>query len=279
MVPSRGHPVKRERGVIVDPKVRLAILSLFSLVMPREQHCDHRGHSTARGPTLSQWRWHLQDFSQNIVLTWFPFPWPVPFSGSLMLKGKLGLLMPSGDPGPMGPPGRQGHRGPKGEKGEKGRNTCHPQESRVSLSGSGTSPSLTAGKHSPSFLFVLDLLSFFMNFSINPPFDFSYPQVNSCMLAEEKEEVLVFKERGSSVLHRAAVPAACRELAWVFTALMLKHPHCSADPLELIVRPECLLCVSSMALAWVLFLFLVFGFMPLSSQADVLGLTRASCLT
>lgn len=33
------------------------------------------------------------------------------------------------------------------------------------------------------------------------------------MLAEEKEEVLVFKERGSSVLHRAAFPAAFRQLA------------------------------------------------------------------
>lgn len=52
-----------------------------------------------------------------------------------------------------------------------------------------------------------------MVFLTNSPFDFSDPQVNSCMLAEEKEEVLVFKERGSSVLHRAAFPAACRELA------------------------------------------------------------------
>lgn len=131
MVPSRGHPVKREREVIVDPKVRLAILSLCSLLMARKQHCDHRGHSTARGHFLSQWGWHLQDLSQNIVLIWCPFPWPVPVCGSLVLKGKLGLLIPSGDPGPMGPPGRHGHRGPKGEKGEKGRNTCHSQERRV----------------------------------------------------------------------------------------------------------------------------------------------------
>lgn len=153
MVPSRGQPVKRGRGVILDPKVRLAILSLFSPVMPRKQHCDHRDHSTARGHTLSQRRWHLQDLSQNIVLTWSPFPWPVPVCGSLVLKGKLDLLIPSGDPGPMGPPGRHGHRGPKGEKGEKGRNMCHPQESRGWLSGSSTSPSLgIAGKHGPSFL-------------------------------------------------------------------------------------------------------------------------------
>lgn len=75
-----------------------------------------------------------------------------------------------------------------------------------------------------------------MVFSTNPPFDFSGPQENNCMLAEEKEELLVFKERGSSVMHRAAFPAACRKLAWVFTALMLKHPHCSTDPLELIVQ-------------------------------------------
>lgn len=38
-------------------------------------------------------------------------------------------------------------------------------------------------------------------------------KVNKCMLAEEKEEVLGFKERGSSVLHWAAFPAACKELA------------------------------------------------------------------
>lgn len=149
MVPSRGHLVKRGRGVIVDPKVRL---TLFSLVMPRKQHCDHRGHSTAQAHTLSQWRWHPQDLCPYIVLTWCPFPWPVSVCGSLVLKGKLGLLLPSGDPGPMGPPGRQGHRGPKGEKGEKGRNICHPQESRVGLSGSGTSLCLgIAGKHSPRF--------------------------------------------------------------------------------------------------------------------------------
>lgn len=85
-------------------------------------------------------------------------------------------------------------------------------------------------KTQPEF-FCLDLLSFYMVFSTNPTFDFSGPQVNNCMLAEEKEELLVFKERGSSVLHRAAFPAA-----WVFTALMLKHPHCSADPLELIAQ-------------------------------------------
>lgn len=48
--------------------------------------------------------------------------------------------------------------------------------------------------------------------------------------------MLVFKNRGSSVLHRAAFPAAYRELVWVFTALMLKHLPCSADPLELIVQ-------------------------------------------
>lgn len=36
MVPSRGHPVKKGRGVIVDPKVRIAILSPFSSVMTTE---------------------------------------------------------------------------------------------------------------------------------------------------------------------------------------------------------------------------------------------------
>lgn len=129
-----------------------------------------------------------------------------------MLKGKLGLLIPSGDPGPMGPPGRHGHRGPKGEKGEKGRNTCHSLESRVDCHKWHQPIPGNSWETQPQF-FGLDLLSFYMVFSTNPPFDFFGPQVNNCMLAEEKEELLVFKERGSSVMHRAAFPAACRKLA------------------------------------------------------------------
>lgn len=47
------------------------------------------------------------------------------------------------------------------------------------------------------------------------------------MLAEEKE-VLGFKERASSVLYWAALPAAHGELAEIFTALVLKCPCPSA---------------------------------------------------
>lgn len=88
----------------------------------------------------AQWRWHLQDLSPSIILSWSSLLWLVPVHGPVTLKGKLGLLLPSGDPGLMGPPGRHGPRGPKGEKGEKGKNICHPQESRVYLSGSGGFP-------------------------------------------------------------------------------------------------------------------------------------------
>lgn len=115
-----------------------------------------------------QWRWHLQDLSPSIVLTCSSLPWPVPVCGPVMLKGRLGLLIPSGDPGPMGPPGRHGHRGPKGEKGEKGMNICHAQESRVCLLGSGGFPrhqpisgNCWKTHTAPFFLFVLGLLSFF----------------------------------------------------------------------------------------------------------------------
>lgn len=83
-----------------------------------------------------QWKWHLQDLSR----TCSSLPWPVPVGGPVLPKDKLGLLIPSGDPGPMGPPGRHGHRGPKGEKGEKGMNICHLQESRGCLLGRGGFP-------------------------------------------------------------------------------------------------------------------------------------------
>lgn len=57
MVPSRGHPVKRGRGVILDPKVRLAIFSCSSPVTPRKQHsvCRDSQHWAAQGhghPTM-----------------------------------------------------------------------------------------------------------------------------------------------------------------------------------------------------------------------------------
>lgn len=99
-----------------------------------------------------------------------------------MLKGKLGHLILSGDPGPMGPPGRHGQRGPKGEKGEKGKNICHPQENRVCLSGeacqasSGTPEKLTR----PHFFVCFDSFVFFffphMNFSNNALSDFLVPR-------------------------------------------------------------------------------------------------------
>lgn len=55
MVPSRDHPVKKGREVILDPKVRLAILSLSRLLTAREQPCVHRGswHRAAQGHSLS----------------------------------------------------------------------------------------------------------------------------------------------------------------------------------------------------------------------------------
>lgn len=115
-----------------------------------------------------QWRWHLRDLSPTIILTRCSLPWPVPVHGPVMLKSKLGLLIPSGDPGPMGPPGRQGHRGPKGEKGEKGMNICHSQESRVCLAGSEGFPghqpiSVNCWKThmAPFFVWFGPFLSFF----------------------------------------------------------------------------------------------------------------------
>lgn len=53
-VPSRGHPVKRGKGAILDPKVRLTILSLSSPLMPRKQLCVHRDswHRAAQGHIL-----------------------------------------------------------------------------------------------------------------------------------------------------------------------------------------------------------------------------------
>lgn len=45
------------------------------------------------------------------------------------------------------------------------------------------------------------------------------------MLAEEKEEVLGFKERANSALHWAALLAAHRESVWIFIALLLTCPR------------------------------------------------------
>lgn len=117
---SRGLLVRRASGVTPDPKVRPATPSLSRRV--------HRGG----------WRWAalgvpapLQALSPSTLPTWSPFPCLALLAGCYA-QGQLGLLIPSGDPGPMGPPGRHGQRGPKGEKGEKGRDVC-PQESGAGL--------------------------------------------------------------------------------------------------------------------------------------------------
>lgn len=113
---SRGLLVRRASGVTPDPKVRPATPSLSRRV--------HRGGwcwAALRVPAP------LQALSPSTLPTWSPFPCLALLAGC-HAQGQLGLLVPSGDPGPMGPPGRHGQRGPKGEKGEKGRDVCPPGE-------------------------------------------------------------------------------------------------------------------------------------------------------